>query len=59
MPGPAATASCGTVSAYKRHLRHGELPDEACRLAWAAYHRARYKPAGTPPAETQKENSQS
>lgn len=26
-------APCGTVSAYERHLRKGEIPDEACREA--------------------------
>lgn len=40
--GPAPTAACGTVSAYKRHLRRGEEPDVECRAAWAAYHRGLY-----------------
>lgn len=26
---------CGTVAAYRRHLRRGEEPDQACRAKWA------------------------
>jgi hypothetical protein len=33
--GPTPTAPCGTRAAYKRHLRHGEPPCEACRTAEA------------------------
>lgn len=40
-PGPAPSAQCGTVSAYKRHLRHQETPCKACKAAWAEYHRSR------------------
>lgn len=42
--GPAPTAPHGTVSAYKRHLRHAEPPCAACRAAWAKWHRDNYKP---------------
>ena len=42
-PGPPPSAPCGTVSAYKRHLRQGETPDDACRAAWAEYQRERYQ----------------
>jgi len=24
---------CGTEAAYRRHIRHGEVPDEDCRIA--------------------------
>lgn len=41
-PGPAPTAPCGTVSAYKRHKRNGEPIDDACRQAWNAEHRRLY-----------------
>ena len=40
-PGPKPSAPCGTVSAYKRHLRHLETPCTECRAAWAEYHRNR------------------
>jgi len=30
------------VSAYKRHKRKGESVDDACRLAYNAWHRERY-----------------
>lgn len=42
-PGPLPTAPCGTISAYKRHLRHGEVADPACKAAWAAYNREWYQ----------------
>lgn len=42
-PGRPATQPCGTVAAYKRHLRNGETPDEACRAANSAYHRELYR----------------
>lgn len=32
---------CGTPAAFKRHLRAGEEPCEACRRAWNEYKRAR------------------
>lgn len=32
-PNTARFAPCGTTSAYLRHLRRGEEPDEACRDA--------------------------
>lgn len=32
---------CGTVPAYRRHVRRGEPVDEACRAAWADYFRQR------------------
>jgi hypothetical protein len=41
-PGPAPSAPCGTVSAYKRHVRNGEPVDAGCRDAWNTYHRERY-----------------
>jgi hypothetical protein len=49
MTGPAPSAPHGSVSAYKRHLRHGEAPCEPCRKAWATYHRSRYTPKRTKP----------
>jgi hypothetical protein len=42
MPGPPATQPCGTVAAYKRHLRHREPPCDPCREANAAYQHDRY-----------------
>jgi hypothetical protein len=36
------TQPCGTVAAYKRHLRHGETPCSECKAAWAEWHRANY-----------------
>jgi hypothetical protein len=41
-PGPLPSVHCGTVSAYKRHLRWGFTPCGPCKAAWAAYHRDRY-----------------
>lgn len=41
-PGRPATQPCGTVAAYRRHLRNGETPDEACRQANAQHHRELY-----------------
>jgi hypothetical protein len=35
-PGRPVSAGCGTLSAYRRHLRHGEQPCAACRAANAA-----------------------
>ena len=40
--GPKPTAPCGTDSAYKRHLRHGEATCAPCAAAWATYQRERY-----------------
>jgi hypothetical protein len=34
-------APCGTRAAYERHLRHGEHPDFACKVASARYTAAR------------------
>lgn len=34
-------APCGTRSAYARHIRNGEQPDQACIDAEAAYQKAR------------------
>lgn len=34
---------CGTVAAYKRHLRNGEQPCADCRAANSAYHRELYQ----------------
>lgn len=41
-PGPAPSAPCGTVSAYKRHRRNGEQVDDLCRQAWNAEQRRLY-----------------
>ena len=41
-PGPAPSAPCGTVSAYKRHKRNGEPVDDACRQAYNAEARRLY-----------------
>lgn len=38
------TVPCGTESAYKYHVRHGETPDPACLAAHADYNRAHAKP---------------
>jgi hypothetical protein len=38
-PGRPVTAPHGTPAAYKRHLRRGEQPCQACRDANAARHR--------------------
>lgn len=40
--GRPITEPCGTVSAYKRHRRHGEQPCKPCREAWAAKQREYY-----------------
>lgn len=40
--GRPVTRECGTVPAYKRHLRHGETPCSACKAAWAEWQRAYY-----------------
>jgi len=37
---------CGTEAAYKRHIRHGETPDEACYRAAARDRRLRYAARG-------------
>lgn len=34
-------APCGTSSAYKRHKKYGEEPDNACRLAYRTAERDR------------------
>lgn len=31
---------CGSVAAYQRHKRKGELACAACKSAWSAYYRA-------------------
>lgn len=41
-PGPQPSAPCGTSSAYKRHKRHGEPVDDACRQAYNAEQRRLY-----------------
>lgn len=41
-PGRPVVAECGTVSAYKRHVRRGEPIDDACRAAWNLEQRERY-----------------
>ena len=43
-----AKAPCGTDAAYRRHLRNGELIDDACRLAHTKAGRAsRRSPAAS------------
>lgn len=42
-PGPKPSATCGTVSAWKRHQRNNEAIDDACRAAWAEYQRELYR----------------
>ena len=42
-PGRPITATCGTVSAYKRHKRNGEPVDAACRDAYNAAQREMYR----------------
>jgi len=42
-PGRPAVQPCGTPAAYARHLRHGEIPCEACRLANSQRHRELYQ----------------
>lgn len=41
MPGRPVSELCGTYAAYRRHERHGEVPDEACLRAYGVYHRER------------------
>lgn len=38
---PYAGSGCGTHGGYRRHLRRGETPDEACRRAYLQRERAR------------------
>jgi hypothetical protein len=37
---PRAPQPCGTYAAYRRHQRHGEPIDDACREAYNAQQRA-------------------
>lgn len=37
-------APCGTPAAYRRHRNKGEEACQACKAAWAAIKRSRYKP---------------
>ena len=46
-PGPAPSAPCGTVSAYKRHIRHGATPCTPCRLAYNSSRRTMYAARNT------------
>lgn len=39
---PRALQPCGTLAAYRRHQRHGEPVDQACRDAYNAEHRRMY-----------------
>ena len=41
--GRPVTEPCGTVSAYKRHQRHGETPCAGCRAAWSEWQREYYR----------------
>lgn len=38
LPGRPVSRPCGTRTAYKRHLAHGETPCSLCKAANAAYH---------------------
>lgn len=42
-PGPAPSALCGTVAAYKRHVRNKQPIDDACRQAMNKAQRDRRK----------------
>jgi hypothetical protein len=42
---PLDVKPCGTTVAYRRHLRHGEPPCEACRQANNRASQDRYDPA--------------
>jgi hypothetical protein len=37
---PKKLKPCGTIAAYRRHLRNGEPSCDVCRKAWADYCRA-------------------
>lgn len=45
--GRLPSGACGTVAAYRRHRRRGEVTDAACRRANAVYQQARTGPART------------
>lgn len=47
---PHELAPCGTIAAYRRHYRRGEIPDEPCREAQRAYSRSRHKIDSDKPA---------
>lgn len=38
---PRSRAQCGTPAGHQQHAKRGEHQCEACRKAWAEYHRAR------------------
>jgi hypothetical protein len=40
--GRPVSQPCGTVAAYKRHLRHDEDPCDPCKSVWAAWQRDYY-----------------
>lgn len=40
---PVTLAPCGTLAAYRRHTRHGEPIDQACRDAYNAEQRRLYQ----------------
>lgn len=42
-PGRPATQPCGTLAAYRRHLKAGEIPCEACKAANAERTRDYYR----------------
>lgn len=46
---------CGTSAAYRRHLRHGETPCDACTAAEAE----RGRPEGVPPRKPAEHGTQS
>lgn len=40
---PRAPLPCGTYAAFRRHQRHGEPIDAACREAYLAHQREQYR----------------
>jgi hypothetical protein len=40
---PRTPKPCGTMAAYRRHQRHGEPIDDACREAYNAEQRRLYR----------------
>jgi hypothetical protein len=40
---PRVPAPCGTLAAFRRHQRHNEPIDAACREAYNAAHREMYR----------------
>ena len=40
---PRKPAPCGTYAAFRRHERHGEPIDDACRVAYNVHQRQMYR----------------